>query len=331
MEDIKELRKHLYLKVNKPIYLNNCKIFIINKNMDVILISPIKKISYKIDNKNKIKNFKIIGEIFGLNFKSDWKRDYKSPKSSFHTINIFNPNLEIRNIFEFENMENFKGQSNMIFSQNRMEYNLVFEDNILRFISPKQKKNLNFIFEGKAQLRPFYIDGSLLIKDKKIEMIIDNLLSKLYLYDEKFVGNLNGLLKIKFEEINNKLLKKGEIDLLINEKKIIFNEANFYLDKIGSIKTDIKFTEKNDAIRFISKNKLDLKNHIEFAKTFQVGSKKVKDIQEIYFDIEKDLGFSDFIIKNIKINRRGNFKNSDGIFVVKNIQNLRSYIRKIID
>ena len=46
--------------------------------MEVILISPIKKVSYKIDKKNKIKNFKLIGEIFGLNFKSDWKRDYKS-------------------------------------------------------------------------------------------------------------------------------------------------------------------------------------------------------------------------------------------------------------
>ena len=33
MEDLKELRKHLYQKVNKPIYLDNCKIFIRNKNM----------------------------------------------------------------------------------------------------------------------------------------------------------------------------------------------------------------------------------------------------------------------------------------------------------
>ena len=67
MEDIKELRKHLYQKVNNPIYLENCKIFIRNKNMEVILISPIKKVSYKIDKKNKIKNLKLIGEIFGLN------------------------------------------------------------------------------------------------------------------------------------------------------------------------------------------------------------------------------------------------------------------------
>jgi len=331
MEDIKELRKHLYQKVNKPIYLENCKIFIRNKNMEVILISPIKKVSYKIDKKNKIKNLKLIGEIFGLNFKSDWRRDYKSPKTSIHNINIFNPNLEIKNIFEFENNHNFKGRSQISYSQNKMEYNLIFKDNIVNFISPKQKKNLNFIFEGSAQLKPFYFDGKLLIKDKKIDLIIDNLLSKLYLYDEKFVGNFNGTLKIKFDKLDNKLLQNGEINLVINEKKIIFNEANFNLNKIGSIMTEIKFTEHNGTTRFISKNKLDIKNHIEFAKTFQVGSKKAKDIQEIYFDLEKDLGSSDLILKNVKINSSGNFTNSDGIFVVKNIQNLRSYIRKVID
>ncbi len=331
MEDIKEFRKHLYQKVNKPIYLDNCKIFIRNENMEVILISPIKKVSYKIDKKNKIKNFKLIGEIFGLNFKSDWRRDYKSPKISIHTINTFNPNLEIKNIFEFESNHNFKGKSQISYSHNKMEYNLVFKDNIVKFISPKQKKNLNFIFEASVQLKPFYFDGTLFIKDKKIELIIDNLLSKLYLYDEKFVGNFNGILKIKFDELDNKLIQNGEINLVINEKKIIFNEANFKLNKIGSIKTDIKFKIDNGTTRFISKNKLDVKNHIEFAKTFQLGSKKAKDIQEIYFDLEKDLGSTDLILKNVKINSSGNFTNSDGIFVVKNIQNLRSYLRKVID
>ena len=219
----------------------------------------------------------------------------------------------------------------MSYSQSKMEYNLVFEDNIVKFISPKQKKNLNFILEGSAQLKPFYFNGKLLIKDKKIGLIIDNLLSKLYLYDEKIIGNFNGKLKIKFDELDNKLIRNGEIKLVINEKKIIFNEANFKLNKIGSIKTNIKFTEDNDTTRFISKNKLDVKNHIEFAKTFQVGSKKAKDIQEIYFDLEKELGSSDLILKNVKINSSGKFTNSDGIFVVKNIQNLRSYIRKVID
>ena len=95
--------------------------------------------------------------------------------------------------------------------------------------------------------------------------------------------------------------------------------------------TEIKYISDQGDIKFFSKNHLYIENHIEFAKTFQVGSKKAKGIQEIYFDLEKDLGSSDLILKNVKINSSGNFTNSDDIFIVKNIQNLRSYIRKVID
>ena len=44
MADIKQFREHLYKKVNKPIKLVNCKFFLRNKNGEVIVISPLKKI-----------------------------------------------------------------------------------------------------------------------------------------------------------------------------------------------------------------------------------------------------------------------------------------------
>ena len=36
-----------------------------------------------------------------------------------------NPNFEIKNIFEFESAENFKGQSQIRYSQNKMEYKIL--------------------------------------------------------------------------------------------------------------------------------------------------------------------------------------------------------------
>ena len=51
LADLKKIREHLYYKVNKPIIFNDCKIFIKNKEDDVILISPVKQINYKINNK----------------------------------------------------------------------------------------------------------------------------------------------------------------------------------------------------------------------------------------------------------------------------------------
>ena len=329
-DNIKELRKHLYQNINKPIMLNDCKIFLKNKKNEVILISPINKISYKINNKTKVKNFNLIGEVFGLNFNSEWKRDYTKPKKTIHTIDIIYPNIEIKNILEFENNNKFKGQSLINYGQDKLEYNIQYNNQKIKISSPKKEKT-NFNIESDIQLRPFYFNGSLLIKNKKVEKIIDNFLSNLILYNENYLGNLNGLFKIKFDKLNNKLIKKGEIKLIINEKKIKIKEAKFIIDKIGYINSIISFEEDKGDKKFITKNQLIIENYIEFAKIFQIGSNKIKNIKEVRFDLEKEYGKSDFTIKNIKINNSERNLKLNDIFLVKNIQNLRSYIRELIN
>ena len=95
--------------VNKQIILNNCKLFIRNSSGEVVIISPIKKVNYLINNKTKIKTFKIDAKIFGLNFVSEWKRSYKNSNISSLNINLANPTIEIKNIFKFDK-NNFDGQ-----------------------------------------------------------------------------------------------------------------------------------------------------------------------------------------------------------------------------
>ncbi len=330
VSDLKELRNHLYLKVNNPIIFRNCKIFLKNKNNEVILISPINKVSYKINNKAKLKNFIIDGEIFGLKFYSDWKRKYEIPNISYHNIKTFNPNIHLKNIFKFESIKKFKGQTLIEFDQDKSEYNIKFENNEINITSPN-KKNINFGIDSNILLNPFYFKTELMIKNKKIENIIDNYLLKLLLYDENYLGNLNGTLKVKFDELNNRLVKYGEIDLIFNEKKIIFKEAKFILDKIGNLVTNVELEEDQGNFKFIFKNELFINNHIEFAKVFQVGSRKIKKIKKIDFDIEKNIGEKNFTISNIKINNVENNKISELTFLIRNIQNLRSNIRKVID
>ena len=329
VSDIKKLRKHLYEKVNKPIKLINCKIFLKNKKNEVILISPIKTTFYKINNKNKIKSLIINGQLFGLNFKSEWKRNYNTPKISSHSINIFNPNIEIKNIFEFQNTNKFKGTSQIFYDQDKLVYNYRFNNNKININSPNIK-NSNFNLNSEIQLNPFYFVGDILIKKKKLENIIDNMLINFLLYDESFLGNFNGKLKIKFDDLNNKLIRKGEIIFDISEKKISLKTANFNLNGVGNITTNLNFYEKGGQTKFITKNVLNINNHIEFAKIFQIGSKKIKNINKIYFDLEKNVGETDFIIRNVKIDNKIN-KIPNEIFLIKNIQNLRSHIRKVIN
>ena len=137
MSDIIDIRKHLYEKINEPIVLNNRKILLkINK---VILISPVNKISYKINNKNKFKQFIFDGEIFKLKYKSEWKRNYAKPTTTVQSINIFNPNIEIKNIFKFINNKKFNGLTEIVYSKDKLNYNFSFRNNSLKLILLKPK------------------------------------------------------------------------------------------------------------------------------------------------------------------------------------------------
>ena len=328
--DLEEIRKHLYEKINNPIHFKKIKLFLKNKNNEVILISPIKSISYKINNKSKDKLFTINGKIFGIKFKSDWKRNYRSPKTSFHKIKLVNLNIEINNILKFENVKNFTNQILILSSHEKLEYNVKFNNDKIKISSPNNP-NINFKVNSNIQINPFYFTGSLLIKNKKVENIVDYILLKLLSYDENYLGNLNGSFKIKFDELNNKLLKSGEILLDVKEKKINLKDARFNLGKIGILKTKIKSIENEGEIIFFTNNTLDIINHIEFAKAFQIGSNKVRNINRIYFDLKKNIGDNQITISNVRINSLNNNIDVDNFFVIKNIQNLRASIRKIID
>ena len=329
LTDINEIRKYLYQKINKPIIFNNCKIFLNGKEKEIILISPVKKISLKINDKSRTKNFDIDGKIFGLNFKSEWKRNYDLPYQSINSINIFNPNIEIKNIFKFKENKQFNIQTKIIYGQDKLKHDLEFNKNKIQIIS-SNKANTNFNIDSVIQLKPFYFYGGIEIKNKKVESIIDNFLSNLLIYDKNFLGNLNGVFKVKLSELNNKLIKSGELEFDISEKILTLKKAEFQLDKIGNIVSDISFIEDQGELKFFSKNHLNIENHIEFAKVFQIGTKKIKYIKQIYFDLEKIIGETDFMIKNVKVNNLES-QNSEEFFLVKNIQNLRSHIRKVID
>ncbi len=329
--DLNNIRKHLYEKVNKPILFNNCKIFIRNKNKDVILISPLKKINYRINSKSKVKNFYIEGKVFGFNFKSDWKRFYEKPKNSFHIINFVYPSIEIKNFYKFENKKNFTGTTEIEYAKDKLQYELNFKDNKLKIRSP-ESKNINFNIDANILLNPFNFDAKLKVNNKKVENIIDNLILNLLSYDENYLGNINGDLIIEFNNLNNKLIKNGIIQLNISEKKIFLRKVNFELDKIGEINSNISFVTDQGQTKFFSKNHLIVNNHIEFAKAFQIGSKNTKKIKNMYFNLEKSIGETDFIISDIRVNNPEKKNNkSDKFYLVKNIQNLRSLIRNFID
>ena len=79
-------------------------------------------------------------------------------------------------------------KSQIDYAQDKLEYNIKFNNNKIKFISPNKKIQI-LILDSKIQLKPFYFDGELTIKNKKVENIIDNILLNLLLYDENYLGN----------------------------------------------------------------------------------------------------------------------------------------------
>ena len=330
MANIKEIRGHLFDKINKPIIIKNCKFFLRNQNNEVILISPIKKVTYKINNKTKNKVFLIDGKIFGFDFKSNWSRNYSNPRFTYHNINLSNPNLEIQNIYNSDGPKNFNINTRIQYPQEKLEYNLNFKNNIIKINSPDEE-NINFKINSDIQLNPFFFNSELTISDKKVETIIDNILLNLLLYNEKYLGNLSGYFKLNFNKLDNKIIKNGKINFEINEKKIKLINSFFILDGIGDLETDMNIVDKDGDFIFSSTNILYLKNHSGFSKIFQIGKKKVKHINQIYFDLERKIGEDEFIIKNVRVNNTNSAKHLEKEYIIKNIQNLRASFKKVIN
>ena len=106
-------------------------------------------------------------------------------------MNFYNPNIELKNKLKFIEKKNFKIHSNILSAQDKMEYNIQFQNGIIDISSPNKNKT-NFNIKSRIQLNPFYFNGSLTIKNKKIDNLIDNILFNLMAHNEDYLGNFNG-------------------------------------------------------------------------------------------------------------------------------------------
>ena len=140
LKNLQDFRDHLYKKINKPIKLIDCKIFVRNKNDEVIVISPINKIIYKINDKTKTKNFFIDGKIFGIDFKSTWKRNYELPNQSVTNAELIKPNIEIKNILNFKEKSQLDGELFIDYFQDKLKYEYSFFQKTIVIKTPNDNR-----------------------------------------------------------------------------------------------------------------------------------------------------------------------------------------------
>ena len=286
-EDILDFRNHLYFKITKPIYIKKSNFFLIDNNKKTILISPIKKINYLINENSNSKELKIIGNIFDINFNSVWKRSYDKPKNSSLDIKLKNPNFFIKNFFLYEDKLNFSGETSINFLDEEIIINYLKKNKKIFINSPDESKNQTIKLNSKIELEPFSIDALIQFNEKNINFFVNNLLNIILNSKEEYLGNITGNLTLVANNLKNKIINNGKIHFSINEKKIKLENSIFEINDIGKVKSDFRYYENEGDLIFASENIFEITNKKKFSRKFQISSKYIKDLHRIYFDLEK--------------------------------------------
>ena len=326
--DILDFRNHLYYKINKPIYIKKSNFFLMDKNNKTILISPIKKINYFINDKSNSKELKIKGNIFDINYNSSWKRSYNEPNNSFTEIKLKNPNLFIKNFFSYKNKFDFSGKTLINFLNEEIIINYEIKNKKIFVNSPNESKNQKIKLNSKIELEPFYIDAIIDISNKDTSFLIDNLLY-IILNSKEYLGNINGKLTLDLNNLKNSIINNGKILFSVKEKTIQLENSLFEIKGIGKLKSDFRYYENKGDLVFTSENIFEITNKKEFARKFQISSKKLNNINRIFFDLEKNIDNGEISISNVYFNEIDTEKFSEEYYIVKNFQVLKGLLRKL--
>jgi len=330
LKDILDFRNHLYYKINKPIYIKNSKFFLQDIKNKTILISPIRKMDYFINNKNNSKELKIKGNLFDINYYSSWKRFYDNPKYSFNEIKLKNPNLFIKNSFSLEDKSIFRGKSSINFLNEDFIINYLIKDNKIFINSSNQIKNQKIKLNSIIELEPFFFDATINIDQKDTNFLIDYLLNFILNLKEENLGNVNGKLTLVVNNLKNSIINSGNISLSIKEKKIKLEKSLFEIKDIGKVRSVFRYYENKGDLIFASENIFEITNKKEFSRKFQVSLKNVKNINRIYFDLEKNIDNGEISISNIYLNKIDTQNFSEEYYTIKNIQLLKALIRDFL-
>ena len=325
------LRSYFHNSQSKPIYIKKSKIFILDEQDQTLIISPIEKIVYMTSEKDNFKKLSINGNIFDLNFKSLWKKEFNSEFNSQIEIDFKEPNISIKNKLNYANISNLNGSTLINFLNRSIEVDYLLKNNFINLKSPENNNDIKI--EAKIELRPFYLNSNINLNRQNFNFLVDELVFAILNLESDLIGNLNGEIKFSLTNIEHELIRNGIISFIIEEKSINLNKVKFNLSDIGTIVSEIKYDEKNGEIIFISSNVLSIKNNKNFAKKFQLNLNKIESLNKIYFKIKKNITTGIISIFDIRINEL-DYEDKNGKLLpynIKNSQELKSLVKRILN
>ncbi len=329
--DIKNFYSHIKHNIHKPIYLKEANLFFKNKNDEIMSISKINKFKYYFNYQKKEKNLNILGNLFGSKIIFNWKRDYNNPLQTNSEIKIKNPNIIIKNNFNFKNSK-YKAETNFKFLNNTLNLNYNFNEKYINFYNPDKKKLKpnSSLLVGQINLNPFFIDLNLTLAEVKIETILNYIFLNLYNFNQRTHSNLSGNLKIKVNEFKSRLFENLIFNINFGQERISLENSSIYFKKIGLINfSDPILFERNQELFIKSKIKLDINNEDELLKRFQINKKNEVDMKKIYFEIEYNVDRGEYFLSSLNLTEKAG-KDVE-FYEINNIQQLTYTISKELE
>lgn len=330
-KEYKILRNYFHNSKSKPIHIKKSKIFLLDEQNETLIISPIEKIIFTTSEKDNFKKLNVNGNIFDLNFKSLWKKEFNSEYNSQIEINFKKPNISIKNKLNYHQSLDFTGSTFINFLNQNIEIDYQLKNNMIFIKSPENNNDIKI--DTKIELKPFYLNSNIILNRQNLNFLIDELIFSILTLESDLIGNLNGNLKLSLTNIEHEILKDGYISFNIEEKSINLNETIMNLSDIGEIKSKISYEEEKGEIIFSSSNIITIQNSRNFAKKFQLKSSKVKNLKNILFKIKRNINTGLISISDIKINQLDNIDKDidEKIYKIKNSQELKSLVKRIIN
>ena len=145
-------------------------------------------------------------------------------------------------------------------------------------------------------------------------------------FNGKIIFDIHSLLGIQ-------LFDKAKINLEIKNGKLMLTNSTMTSKKIGKLFFLDSIIQENDGKKiFKSKFLFDIIDQKTFYQKLQVSKSNRKKLNNIYFEIEKDLDVDDFKInkfiinKKLKNNLEGKTKDLTNLFNINELNNVKNWI-----
>ena len=305
--------------------INNSTLFFKDNKEDIVFISKLKNLIYKIDLINNKKILLINGNIFDSNYNLNYFIDYKEPNTQNLTLNLKNPNIIFNNkliedIFSSKSKQEGELLTKFLNNKNNLKYTIV--DNEINFIEQKVN-NTNFDLLGSIAFQPFYFDLSFNLK--KIDLIdLENIIFQIFSNKDMKFKNLSGKLNINFENLDNKIINSGLLNLTFENSRILTKNFKLNLDDFGSLEIlDYEYlTNINQVLQM--KVKANVLNKEKFNRFLFSYKKNIINSDYIFFTYQYNIDSGNSFISTIS--NKG-FLNNNEFYKFKNLQQLKNLLR----